>query len=174
MKPASFFLTVKLSVAALIALGCWSTHAGSASAQPGSRAVPRQDYFLAFTPYNQGDFQGALRAFDSAAGGGVRSSEGRWIDSICYHTMMGECHYQMGNLAGAIERPGAARAVGGALAKNPIAIIVPCHRIVSASGGLGGFMGGDRRGPSIKTRLLTVEGSIASIVSNATARNSTG
>ena len=35
--------------------------------------------------------------------------------------------------------PGAARAVGQAMAKNPISVIVPCHRVVSASGTIGGF-----------------------------------
>lgn len=46
-----------------------------------------------------------------------------------------------GQLAEAIGRPGAARAVGGALGRNPIAIIVPCHRVV-AGNGIGGFTAG--------------------------------
>ncbi|MFA6213930.1 MAG: MGMT family protein [Candidatus Micrarchaeia archaeon] len=44
-----------------------------------------------------------------------------------------------GELARAIGRPCAARAVGGALAINPLAPLIPCHRVVRADGGLGGY-----------------------------------
>jgi methylated-DNA-[protein]-cysteine S-methyltransferase len=47
-----------------------------------------------------------------------------------------------GALAAAIGTPGAARAVGQALARNPVAIIVPCHRVIGADGRLTGFGGG--------------------------------
>lgn len=46
-----------------------------------------------------------------------------------------------GQIAKAIGKPGAARAVGRALGRNPISIVIPCHRVV-ASDGLGGFTGG--------------------------------
>ena len=41
-----------------------------------------------------------------------------------------------------IENPGAARAVGQALGKNPLPVIIPCHRVLASDGGLGGFGGG--------------------------------
>ena len=45
-----------------------------------------------------------------------------------------------------LDRPGAARAVGGANRANPICIIVPCHRVISADSGLGGYAYGlDRK-----------------------------
>lgn len=47
-----------------------------------------------------------------------------------------------GDLAASVGRPGAARAVGGAMAQNPIPILVPCHRVIAADGSLGGFSGG--------------------------------
>jgi len=47
-----------------------------------------------------------------------------------------------GEIARAIGRPEASRAVGAANGKNPIAIIVPCHRIIGASGALVGYAGG--------------------------------
>jgi methylated-DNA-[protein]-cysteine S-methyltransferase len=47
-----------------------------------------------------------------------------------------------GEIARAIGRPAASRAVGAANGKNPIAIIVPCHRIIGASGSLVGYAGG--------------------------------
>lgn len=62
-----------------------------------------------------------------------------------------------GELAKRLLAPGAARAVGQALGKNPFAIIVPCHRIVAANGKLGGFTA--HGGASTKQRLLEIEGS---------------
>ncbi len=61
------------------------------------------------------------------------------------------------------ERVGSnARAVGTACGKNPLPIVVPCHRIVAANG-LGGFMGGKRDDPlAIKRWLLTHEGALSS------------
>jgi methylated-DNA-[protein]-cysteine S-methyltransferase len=47
-----------------------------------------------------------------------------------------------GELAARLGRPGAARAVGGANARNPVSILVPCHRVVQAQGRLGGYGGG--------------------------------
>jgi methylated-DNA-[protein]-cysteine S-methyltransferase len=58
-----------------------------------------------------------------------------------------------GELAHHIGRPGAARAVGLANGKNPIGIIVPCHRVVGAGGGLTGYGGGIER----KQHLLAFE-----------------
>jgi methylated-DNA-[protein]-cysteine S-methyltransferase len=61
-----------------------------------------------------------------------------------------------GHLAARIGRPRAARAVGGALNRNPVPIVVPCHRIVGASGRLVGYAGGLER----KERLLALEGAV--------------
>ncbi len=47
-----------------------------------------------------------------------------------------------GALAARIDRPGAARAVGSACGRNPLPIVVPCHRVVGSNGHLGGFGGG--------------------------------
>ena len=58
-----------------------------------------------------------------------------------------------GWLARAIGRPGSARAVGQALARNQVPVIVPCHRVVGGGGRLGGFGGG----VEIKRRLLALE-----------------
>lgn len=56
-------------------------------------------------------------------------------------------------MARRIGKPKAARAVGNALGKNPIGIIIPCHRVVRAGGKLGGFGGGLR----VKEYLLKLE-----------------
>lgn len=47
-----------------------------------------------------------------------------------------------GELAEAIQRPRAVRAVGTACGKNPISLLIPCHRVVASNGGLGGFSSG--------------------------------
>jgi len=63
-----------------------------------------------------------------------------------------------GELAKRIGAPGAARAVGHALGQNPFAIIVPCHRVLAANGGIGGFSAhGSVR---TKWRMLEIERAI--------------
>jgi len=59
-----------------------------------------------------------------------------------------------GRIAAHLGVPGAARAVGGALARNPFPIIIPCHRAIAAHGGLGGYQGG----LAMKRALLEMEG----------------
>ncbi|MEH6359007.1 MAG: methylated-DNA--[protein]-cysteine S-methyltransferase [Pseudomonadales bacterium] len=62
------------------------------------------------------------------------------------------CSY--GELAKKVGRDGAARAVGSANRRNPLPIIVPCHRVIGANGDLTGFAGG----LDIKRKLLSIEG----------------
>lgn len=64
-----------------------------------------------------------------------------------------------GELARRIEAPDAVRAVGAANGQNPIAIIIPCHRVVGADGSLTGYAGGIRR----KRRLLDLESSVPTL-----------
>lgn len=59
-----------------------------------------------------------------------------------------------GELAARCGRPGAARAVGNAVGRNPLPVVVPCHRVVRSDGSLGGYGGGRRR----KRELLRLEG----------------
>jgi O-6-methylguanine DNA methyltransferase len=71
-----------------------------------------------------------------------------------------------GELARRIGQPGAAQAVGGAMGRNPVPILIPCHRIIGAGrtiGGYGGSTFADRRAAlGIKRRLLALEGTTAS------------
>jgi len=62
-----------------------------------------------------------------------------------------------GEMAAAAGSPRAARAAGNALGSNPIPIVVPCHRVLHAGGGLGGYAGGLDR----KRYLLELEGSLS-------------
>ena len=68
-----------------------------------------------------------------------------------------------GEVADALGRPGAARAVGSANARNVLPVVVPCHRVVAADGTLGGFNGGLH----LKERLLEHE---TSVLAAATGR----
>ncbi len=45
-------------------------------------------------------------------------------------------------IAGAVGKPAAVRAVGSAIGRNPVSLLVPCHRVVRTGGGLGGYGGG--------------------------------
>jgi methylated-DNA-[protein]-cysteine S-methyltransferase len=60
------------------------------------------------------------------------------------------------DIAHRIGKPGASRAVGNALGRNPVPIIIPCHRVLPRDGALGGYSGGG--GPGTKARLLALEG----------------
>ncbi len=88
-------------------------------------------------------------AFDRAVLGGVRGLG--WGEVTSY-----------GRLARAIGRSGAARAVGGAVGRNPIGLAIPCHRVIAGDGTIGGY-GGDWFGSrdqllEIKLELLEREG----------------
>lgn len=62
-----------------------------------------------------------------------------------------------GWIADELEKPGATRAVGTALAKNPIPLLIPCHRVVRADGAIGNYAFGSE----MKRELLISEGAIA-------------
>lgn len=64
--------------------------------------------------------------------------------------------YTYGDLAKRAGCTGAARAVGGAMAANPVPVIIPCHRVVAASGKLTGYSGPG--GIEMKKYLLSLEG----------------
>ena len=55
-----------------------------------------------------------------------------------------------------VGRPAAVRAVGAAVGRNPLSVVVPCHRVLGSDGSLTGYAGGLDR----KTALLTLEGAL--------------
>ena len=61
-----------------------------------------------------------------------------------------------GDIAREIGRPKAVRAVGAANGRNPLPIVVPCHRVIGSNGSLTGFAGG----LDVKTKLLKLEGAL--------------
>lgn len=67
-----------------------------------------------------------------------------------------------GEVAKTLGQPGAARAVGAACARNPLPLLIPCHRVVRSDGGLGGFS--LRGGVALKRRLLEAEGALPALL----------
>lgn len=97
-------------------------------------------------------FAGDLEAFDrvKTASHGTEFEEEVWsgLRRIAPGTTV-----SYGELALQLGRPGAARAVGRANSRNPIALVVPCHRVIGGDGSLTGYAGGMER----KKRLLEHE-----------------
>lgn len=102
-----------------------------------------------------GYFAGELRDFDlplAPAGTPFQRTVWAALREVPYGETV-----SYGELARAIGRPSAARAVGLANGKNPIGIVIPCHRVVGATGDLTGYGGGLDR----KRHLLALERAIA-------------
>ena len=86
----------------LTGIGLAFSSVGEVQAQVGS--APQRDYYSALSIYYSGEYRTAGAAFRNVASGGIRNIDGRWIDSICYHTMVGESFYQLGDYPHAVEQ----------------------------------------------------------------------
>ena len=97
-------------------------------------------------------FSGHLRCFNIPL-----SSNGTPFQQDVWRLML-EIPYGTSRTYGDLARglKSSARAVGGACGKNPIAIIIPCHRVLAAGGRIGGYSGGT--GAETKNALLRLEG----------------
>jgi methylated-DNA-[protein]-cysteine S-methyltransferase len=100
-------------------------------------------------------FAGTRTTFDVAVDIGVVPAFHRLVLDELARVPYGEVT-TYGTLAKRIDHPHAARAVGGALNKNPVPIVLPCHRVIGASGSLVGYAGGIER----KRTLLELEGAL--------------
>lgn len=96
-------------------------------------------------------FNGSRQQFDltlDLQGTDFQQAVWRGLQALPYGTV---CSY--GELATQIKRPSAVRAVGAANGRNPLPIVVPCHRVIGANGKLTGYFGGE----GIKQKLLALE-----------------
>jgi methylated-DNA-[protein]-cysteine S-methyltransferase len=113
---------------------------------PGVRRRPRHDLRRQLGEY----FKGRRRVFsiplDVTAAGSFSGRVLAFVKDIPYGSTV-----TYGEVARAVGCPGAARAVGGTMSRNPLPILIPCHRVVAADGP-GGFSGG-----LPKSRLLELE-----------------
>jgi methylated-DNA-[protein]-cysteine S-methyltransferase len=97
-------------------------------------------------------FEGRRRAFDIAVDWSLTSGFRRQVLEATARIPTGQVT-TYGALATEVGKPSAARAVGNAVGSNPVAIVVPCHRVVPAGGGVGNYGGGPER----KAFLLHLE-----------------
>ncbi len=120
-------------------------HGSRVLASPGALARVRREL--------EEYFAGRRRAFDVRVDVGWLAPFQRLVLEELARVPYGETA-TYGALATRVGRPRAARAVGGALNRNPIPIVLPCHRVVGATGDLVGYAGGLER----KRALLALEG----------------
>lgn len=113
--------------------------------QQADEAADQVEAFLA------GETTGFDLALDWQLAGGFNRKVLQAVATIPY----GETR-SYGEVAGMAGSDGAARAVGTAMATNPIALIVPCHRVIKSDGSLGGY-GGGQEGTNLKRKLLQLE-----------------
>ena len=128
-------------------------------APPGSPAIEHLDR--------------ALRALDAFVGGDLGALDGLAIDlgdrPAWDRSVLGAVRgiqpgstASYGDVARMIGKPGAARAVGAAVGRNPLGLVIPCHRVIAGDGTLGGYgvgwWGGRQTGLELKRELLAREG----------------
>jgi methylated-DNA-[protein]-cysteine S-methyltransferase len=104
--------------------------------------------------YAQGELQSFTVALDLSGLTGFQQA----VLKACQGVWWGQTA-TYGELAGRVGKPGAARAVGQVMARNPVAIIIPCHRVVGSGGRLTGYGGGLK----LKRLLLVHEGADVAI-----------
>lgn len=117
---------------------------------------PEADVMLGEAVRELGEyFAGGRRSFDVAIDRSSRRGfRGEVLDAL-EAVSYGET-VTYGELAARAGRPRAARAVGTAMATNPVAVIVPCHRVLPSTGGTGNYGGG----VDAKELLLRLEGAV--------------
>jgi methylated-DNA-[protein]-cysteine S-methyltransferase len=124
--------------------------------QPDLAAIPMQPQhplFLQAMQQLHAYFAGELQKFelplDLSRGTPFQQAAWQALRALPYGSST-----SYGALSAAIGRPRAMRAVGAAIGRNPVSIIVPCHRVIGANGALTGYAGGLPR----KQALLQLEG----------------
>jgi len=124
-------------------------------------------------PAAAGHLRRAVAAFERFLAGELPAFEGLPIDLAdrkdwdravlaAVRTIRAGSTASYGDVARMVGKPGAARAVGGAVGRNPIGLVVPCHRVIAGDGTLGGYgggwWGGRQTGLELKRTLLEREG----------------
>jgi methylated-DNA-[protein]-cysteine S-methyltransferase len=102
-------------------------------------------------------FRGELRAFTLPLGArGTDFQQRVWRSLVAIPFGETRDYRQLAEMSGV---PGGARAAGQANRRNPLPVLIPCHRVITASGALGGYAGsGPDSRPHVKRWLLTHEG----------------
>ena len=134
-------------------VGVWfdgQSHQPDTSRWPADRDQPvLQQAQTQLSAYFAGQRQAFELALDLSAGTDFQQSVWRALLQIPFGATL-----SYGALSAGIGKPAAVRAVAGAVARNPLSIIVPCHRVLGVGASLTGYAGGLPR----KTALLQLEG----------------
>ena len=129
-------------------------HGGEESLAAARDWRPAQDPFAEAIRQLKLYFAGKLRAFNlPLAPEGTPFQCATW-DALLTIPYGETCSYA--HIARAMGRPTAVRAVGAANGRNPLPVVIPCHRVIGSNGHLTGFGGG----LDIKRQLLELEGSL--------------
>jgi methylated-DNA-[protein]-cysteine S-methyltransferase len=161
MSIANYFTIVSSPVGRLTLVGVDDSLVGlyfddDPHAAPARAAARRDDRRLrAVTTALEEYFAGTRTTFDLPLAP-VGSPFQRQVWEALRRIPFGETA-TYGQIARALGKPAASRAIGGANHRNPIAIIVPCHRVIGAAGSMTGYGGGLRR----KRLLLELEARVA-------------
>lgn len=115
---------------------------------PGSRILQAQTQFLEY-------LEGKRKIFEIPLDWESIRGFQKDVLQLTFNIPFGEVR-TYGQIAALLHKPGAARAVGAALARNPLPILIPCHRVVSSTGHLTGYLGS--KGIVTKQWLLEREG----------------
>jgi methylated-DNA-[protein]-cysteine S-methyltransferase len=161
MSDATYFTTLPSPVGRLTLVGAGDTLVGlyfdddphAASARAG--AIRDERRLRAATTELEEYFAGTRTTFDLPLAP-VGSAFQKKVWDALRRIPFGETA-SYGQIARAIGKPAASRAIGAANHRNPIAIIVPCHRVIGADGSMTGYGGGLRR----KRLLLELESRVA-------------
>ncbi len=106
-----------LIAAVILAWGCTARNNGSfhIGRDPswfpqnfGGKTVPGPRYYTGMNELYRGDYRRAAREFESGLRGAIKTTQSRWIDSICYYTMLGESYYHIGEYSQALTQYDAA------------------------------------------------------------------
>ena len=126
--------------------------AGSGACVPGKTWQRARGAFAGLAGELEAYFSGEPVSFSAPVAGDGTAFQRRVWRALCDIPHGTVASY--GDIARAIGSPGSVRAVGAANGANPIAIVVPCHRVIGSDGGLTGYAGG----LDIKRQLLAIEG----------------
>jgi methylated-DNA-[protein]-cysteine S-methyltransferase len=150
LTPLALFVS-RLEVQVGGAIAPIAPHDGSRAAMRVDEVMAQLERYFAGQPeaFDVDIDLGRSAGWDTTVLGGVRAIP--WGEVSSY-----------GRVAARIGRPGAARAVGGAVGRNPIGIVIPCHRVIAGDGTIGGYggdwWGGRERLLDVKRHLLELEG----------------
>jgi methylated-DNA-[protein]-cysteine S-methyltransferase len=159
--PPTFYTTIESPIGALMLVGDRGRLRGLHFVEGRRRYEPRAGWVASAEPFEEAArqlaeyFAGTRRAFElTLDAAGTPFQRGVWsaLERIPYGETI-----SYAELALRIGNPRAVRAVGLANGSNPIALVVPCHRVIGANGSLVGYGGGLER----KTFLLDLERRIA-------------